>query len=225
MQPLSLDMTVTAIAAELPGAADLFRRSAINFCCGGKVPLREAAERAGLSPADLLGELEALQRAAGRDAPQETDPLIDHLISRYHDTHRRELAFLIPLAEKVERVHGDHPVAPSGLAQALIALGNELEGHMTNEEQALFPIMRKGQDMQISDPITQIRREHADAARLLRDIEHAAHGMALPEGACGSWTALYTGLRKFADDLVSHMHLEDTVLFPRFEAPRAAAGA
>jgi len=221
MQTLSLDSTVAAIAAELPGAADLFRRSFINFCCGGDVPLRAAAERAGLAPADLLAELEALERAAGREAPEETDPLIDHLVSRYHDTHRRELAFLIPLAQKVERVHGDHPAAPSGLATALSALSKELEDHMAHEEQVLFPLMRQGPDVRISRPIAQMRIEHDDAARLLRDIEHAAHGMALPAGACNSWTALYTGLRKFTDDLVAHMHLEDKVLFPRFEAPGA----
>lgn len=223
MQPLTLETTVTAIAAELPGAADLFRRSAINFCCGGNIPLRAAAERAGLSPADLLAELEALQRAAGREAPQETEPLIDHLLSRYHETHRRELAFLIPLAQKVERVHGDHPVAPSGLAQALVALHDELEEHMTGEEEILFPLMRQGGTARIARPIAQMRHEHEDTVRLLHDIEHAAHGMALPEGACGSWTALYTGLRKLTDDLVLHMHLENAVLFPRFEAAPAAA--
>lgn len=221
MQTLSLDRTVTSIAAELPGAADLFRRSAINFCCAGDIPLRAAAERAGLLPEDLLATLEALERSAGRDAPEETEPLIEHLLSRYHETHRQELAFLIPLAEKVERVHGDHPAAPSGLAAALTALRDELEGHMMNEEQVVFPMMRRGGAARINQPVTQMRREHDDAVRLLHDIEHAAHGMALPSGACGSWTALYTGLRKLTDDLVMHMHLENTVLFPRFEAPAA----
>lgn len=221
MQTLSLDSTVAAIAAELPGAADLFRRSFINFCCGGAVPLRAAAERAGLSPDDLLAELQALEQAAGREAPDETGPLIDHLVSRYHETHRRELEFLIPLAQKVERVHGDHPAAPSGLATALSALHAELEGHMMHEERVIFPMMREGRDVRMTRPILQMREEHGDAARLLRDIEHAAHGMALPAGACNSWTALYTGLRKFTDDLVAHMHLEDNVLFPRFEAPGA----
>jgi regulator of cell morphogenesis and NO signaling len=41
--------------------------------------------------------------------------------------------------------------------------------------------------------------------------------LALPEGACGSWTALYIGVRKLADDLVTHLHLENNVLFARFE--------
>lgn len=216
MKPISLDMTVTTIAAELPGAAELFRKSLINFCCGGDISLERAAERAGISSNLLLADLEALRLAAGQEAPEETGELIDHLVSRYHDTHRQELNFLISLAGKVERVHGDHPASPSGLAQALKALGGDLEAHMANEENIVFPLMRGAQNRTLSQPIVQMRHEHDHAARLLLDVEHAAHGMVLPEGACGSWTALYTGLRKFSSDLIMHMHLENEVLFPRF---------
>jgi regulator of cell morphogenesis and NO signaling len=224
MPTLSLDRTVTSIAADLPGAADLFRRSRINFCCGGDISLRQAAEQAGLSPEALLAALVALERAAGRDAPDETEALIDHLLIRYHDTHRAELEFLIPLAQKVERVHGDHPAAPLGLAQALVAMRDELESHMRKEEQVLFPMIRRGGSPMISQPIAAMRHEHDDHASLLAAIEQITHGLALPPGACGSWTALYTGVRKFTDDLVAHMHLENAVLFPRFEARQAPAG-
>jgi regulator of cell morphogenesis and NO signaling len=41
-------------------------------------------------------------------------------------------------------------------------------------------------------------------------------GFHLPDGACNSWLSLYAGAKKFADDLVQHMHLENEVLFPRF---------
>lgn len=225
MSALSLDRTVTSVAAELPGAANLFRRSGINFCCGGDVSLRAAAEKAGLSPHGLLAVLQELERAAARDAPEETEPLIDHLLARYHETHRRELEFLIPLAQKVERVHGDHPAAPIGLAEALEAMREELESHMAKEELVLFPMMRSGQRGTISHPINQMRHEHDEAAELLNRIEQVTHGLTLPAGACGSWTALYTGVRKFNDDLVAHMHLENAVLFPRFEQAAATAGA
>ncbi|MCZ4088962.1 DUF542 domain-containing protein [Ensifer psoraleae] len=43
MTGISLDHTVATIAAELPGAAELFRRHDISFCCGGNVRLSEAA--------------------------------------------------------------------------------------------------------------------------------------------------------------------------------------
>jgi regulator of cell morphogenesis and NO signaling len=221
MTRLSPETTVTAVAADLPGAAELFRRKGINFCCGGNIALSEAATRAGLLPDTLLAELQALADAAGRDAPEPTLALIDHILSRYHETHRAELEWLIPLAQKVERVHGDHEDAPLGLTEALIALNNDLDSHMQKEEQVLFPLMLHGVNPMIMHPITQMRHEHDDTARLLAGVEHAAHGLRLPEGACGSWTALYTGLRKFSEDLVTHMHLENNVLFARFEPAHA----
>ncbi len=223
MTGISLDNTVTAIAAELPGAAELFRSHDISFCCGGNVPLAEAAVNAGLAPSALLAELEALVVAARRDAPEETSELIGHIIERYHQTHRAELAWLIPLAQKVERVHGDHPSAPIGLSQLLERLRHELEGHMTREEQVLFPMMQRGGSAVIVRPIEQMRHEHDEEVEHLRAIEHVTRGLSLPRGACGSWTALYTGLRKFTDDLVTHMPLENAVLFPRFEARSQAA--
>lgn len=222
MTEITLDKTVGAIAAELPGAAELFRRHSISFCCGGDVPFAEAAEKAGLAPASLLNELDALAQAAGRDAPEETLPLITHILTRYHATHRAELAFLIPLAQKVERVHGGHPSAPTGLAETLVTLQDELESHMMKEEQVLFPMMERGGRPAIPHPIMQMRDEHNHEARHLQTIEHITHGFALPPGACGSWTALYVGLRKFTDDLITHMRIENTILFPRFEAAATA---
>jgi regulator of cell morphogenesis and NO signaling len=67
----------------------------------------------------------------------------------------------------------------------------------------------------LAQPVDVMTREHAVTAELLHQVEHVTHGLVLPEGACGSWTALYTGLRKLCDDVVAHVHLEETVLFPR----------
>lgn len=215
---LSPDSTVAEIANTLPGAAEIFRRHGISFCCGGKASLSEAANQAGLPLADLTGSLQALIDAAAQDAPQETGALIDHILTRYHDTHRTELEWLIPLAQKVEMVHGDHEEAPLGLAEALIALAEDLDSHMMKEERVLFPMMKNGGNPMIVHPIAVMRQEHEDTAGLLRRIEHVSHGLNLPAGACGSWTALYTGVAKLTGDVVRHMHLENDILFPRFEA-------
>lgn len=218
MTDLSLTATVGAIAASLPGAAEVFRKSGISFCCGGKASLSDAAQAQGIEPATLMNQLQALQDAAGRDAPDATPALIAHILSRYHDTHRAELDALIPLAQRVETVHGDHEEAPLGLMDALIALHDDLDSHMQKEEQVLFPMMLKGGSPMIGQPIAVMRQDHDDTTKQLKRIEHITHGIALPQGACGSWTALYIGLRKLSEDLVTHMHLENTVLFPRFAA-------
>lgn len=218
MTNLSPEAIVGDIASSLPGAAEVFRRNGISFCCGGKLSVAEAAAGQGLAVAKLLDALRALEAGAARTAPDATLPLIDHILTRYHDTHRTELDWLIPLAQKVETVHGDHDEAPLGLTEALVALRDELESHMTREEQVLFPMMRQGGHPMLQHPIGAMRHEHETAADLLRGIEHVTRGLTLPVGACRSWTALYTGLEKFTGDLVAHMHLENTVLFPRFEA-------
>lgn len=218
MTELSPSAIVGDIAGTLPGAAEVFRQNGISFCCGGKLSLAEAAAKQGLVVDALLQELNALETAARRDAPPETLPLINHILTRYHDTHRTEMDWLIPLAQKVETVHGDHEDAPLGLTEALMTLRDELDHHMAKEEQVLFPMMRQGGDPAIQYPIAVMRHDHDTAAGLLRKVEHVTRGLTLPEGACRSWTALYTGLGKFTDDLVAHMHLENEVLFPRFDA-------
>ncbi|EEW26916.1 iron-sulfur cluster repair di-iron protein [Rhodobacter ferrooxidans] len=218
MVVFSPETSVGEFAADLPGAAEIFRKADISFCCGGSLSLADAATRAGLDPAALLAELHALADVAATEAPTDTPALIDHILSRYHQTHRAELEWLIPLAEKVEAVHGDHQAAPLGVMAALIALERELDSHMMKEEQVLFPMMQAGGHPMIAHPIAAMRHEHDTTNDLLRDVLRVTHNLDLPDGACRSWTALYTGLRKFADDLTRHIALENQVLFPRFAA-------
>lgn len=216
---LSPAVTIRDIAAQLPGAARVFREAGISFCCGGGMTLPEAAAQSGTELGGLVAELRDLIDRAAKDAPSGTLDLIDYILDRYHATHRQELAFLISLGDRVEKVHGDHEEAPLGLTQTLTLLGDGLESHMATEEDVLFPAIIKGSGAALlMEPLRAMREDHATTLDLLRRIEHITHGLALPEGACGSWTALYTGLRKFCEDVVAHIHLEETVLFPRVAA-------
>ncbi len=52
----------------------------------------------------------------------------------------------------------------------------------------------------------------------LRALVAVTGDMTLPDGACNSWRALYAGLAKLAEDLTEHIHIENNILFPRFEA-------
>ena len=212
----TLSTPIGDIAGDLPGAAEVFRQAGISFCCGGTESLEAAARKAGLVPDGLLAALRALM-PEDLPVPTETGPLIDHILARYHAAHRTELDWLIPLAHKVERVHGDHEEAPLGLTDALQALQDELDSHMAKEEQVLFPMMRQGGHPMIGHPIGVMRHEHDTASDLLDGVMRVTRNLDLPIGACRSWTALYTGLRKFAVDLADHIALENDVLFPRFE--------
>jgi regulator of cell morphogenesis and NO signaling len=149
--------------------------------------------------------------------PQETGALIDHILSRYHEVHRTELAELRPLARKVETVHADDPEVPVGLAQALGVLASEIEDHMVKEEMILFPAMRVGGGLGIEHPFAVMRGDHDDHTASIELIRQLTEGLMPPDHACGSWRALYSGTEKLLDDLAAHIALENDVLFPRFE--------
>ena len=212
--------TVAEIAATLPGATAVFRRHKIDFCCGGQVPLPEAAQARGVPLPQLEAELGALALpAAGAAESLATDDLIDLIVSRYHDVHRRELPELVRLARRVEAVHRSNLDVPDGLADLLETLQAEMESHMQKEELVLFPMMRRGdRNPMIAAPISMMRHEHDDHGENLRAMDRlTTHGVP-PEGACNTWRALYAGTRKLARDLMEHIHLENNVLFPRFGA-------
>jgi regulator of cell morphogenesis and NO signaling len=206
------------IAVAWPAAIAVFRREGLDFCCGGNVPLREAAAARGLPLAALEAELAALAEQ-GAAAPERASPtaLIEHILRRYHAVHRREIPDLAVLARKVEAVHRDHPLVPKGLAAALIELGVELEAHMAKEEQVLFPLMRNGGGaMPIAHPITRMRHEHDEHGVKLRRIAELTHDLTLSADACNSWRALYAGVEKLVADVMQHIHTENNLLFPQF---------
>ena len=156
-----------------------------------------------------------------------TEPPLDNpaalttfIETRYHQTHRAQLPDLAALALKVERVHGKSPDAPLGLGALLERLIGTLEVHMKKEELILFPAIRRGGGPGIENPIAVMRADHDDHQTEVTQIRRLTHDLTLPEGACRSWTALYTGLAEFLSDLDAHIRLENDVLFLRF-APTA----
>jgi regulator of cell morphogenesis and NO signaling len=217
MQTSYAERRVADIAAALPGATEVFRRHKIDFCCGGQVALADAAAAKGESVADIASELAQLQ-AAAPVAPKPTDELITHILERYHAEHRRELPELLRLAARVEVRHAEHSSVPRGLHRALEELADALEEHMLKEEQILFPLMRAGGHPMITAPIGRMRHEHDEHGARLENLARLAHDFELPADACTSWCALYAGLRKLIDDVHEHVHLENNVLFARFDA-------
>jgi regulator of cell morphogenesis and NO signaling len=210
------DQTVAEIATRLPGATAIFRAHKIDYCCGGARPLAEAAAERAVPIAQIETELARLSPDTPCEVPQQTDGRIGYILARYHDTHRRELPELLRLAARVEARHAGHVQVPTGLEAALRELADALDDHMAKEEQILFPLMQQGGHPMITSPIGRMRFEHDEHGERLAHLESLTHGLALPDDACPTWRALYTGLRKLIDDIHEHVHLENNVLFPRF---------
>ncbi|MBP6308652.1 MAG: hemerythrin domain-containing protein, partial [Burkholderiaceae bacterium] len=92
-------------------------------------------------------------------------------------------------------------------------------------EQIIFPNLRAGGTAMIAYPIGIMRQEHTSHGEMLEHLMGMTHDATPPDGACNTWRALYAGIAQLHDDLINHIHLENNVLFPRFEPqPMVQAG-
>ena len=222
--PLYADQALGQLAVQLPGATAVFRRLKLDFCCGGQVSLRQAAHDKGLDLDAIERELSTLAHQEPAPATTEAAPLIDHILARYHEVHRAQLPELIRMARRVEAVHRDHPQVPAGLADHLEAMQVELLDHMQKEENILFPMLKSGGNPFVVHPIGVMRTEHTSHGEALDKLQALSHDTTPPQGACNTWQALYAGLAQLTDDLIQHIHLENNVLFPQFEAAAPGGG-
>ena len=139
--------------------------------------------------------------------------IIDHILPRYHDTHRRQLEELVPLAEKVAGVHAGK--FPAEVVSLLHTIQNELLSHMMKEERILFPMLKQGAGRAAAMPVRMMMHEHTQhEAALERLLEVTGH-LHAPADACRSWQHLSSLAQELVDDLRDHIDLEDNILFAR----------
>lgn len=210
------EQQLSELAIAFPMATEIFRKNRLDFCCGGKQTLKEACERKNLDLQTIEAQLDALapQSSSGKESLNLAQ-LSDHIVERYHEDLRRRLPELLALAQKVERVHGDHPSCPRGLFQFLSQVHSNILMHMMKEENVLFPMIKQGVGHMAIMPIKIMNGEHDTHGLELEEIRKLTSHFTPPEGACGTWRALYAGLEKFEAELMEHIHLENNVLFPR----------
>lgn len=223
---------VADVARLHPATIRVLQRHAVDFCCGGKRPIAEAAQRAKVDLDTLLGDLRQ-----AIDAPEHSTAWLDALpsssadlgkliVGRYHVALRSELPRLVAMANRVETVHGDGmPEVLPPLAATVRELAAELEAHMREEEDVVFPAIERleraavrGEQPAVADLESLVaarEEEHTEAGAKLRTLRELTSDFVPPEWACNTFRGLYHGLAELERDLHEHIHLENNVLFPR----------
>ena len=159
------------------------------------------------------------EHASRIDPAAQAATLIEHIQTRYHDTHRRSLAQLLPLASQAVAL-GLHV----GLVEQLASIGNALEQHMFKEEMRLFPMMEQGGNTLIGRLIEDLHREHGEHLPAVQELQGQLRATDATGPAQPILAQLVQGVDDFARELAEHIRLEDEVLFPLF-CHSAAAGA
>jgi regulator of cell morphogenesis and NO signaling len=238
------NMTVGELVAMYPQTRKVLEKFSIDYCCGGKHDLKTAAAEKSVNLDTVLAALhEAMQADTSTQAAQNwttatLSELADHIEAKHHTFMKEQLPRLSQMLAKVKRAHGDnHGEMLTELEDVYLSLREEIEMHLMKEEHILFPYIRqieaytqqKGPKPHVhcgsvANPITQMEHEHENAGRALERMRELTNNYVVPDDGCATFAALYEGLAAIEDDLHEHIHLENSILFPKAVDLEAKAG-
>lgn len=221
-------MTVAEMAVALPSALTVFNKYNIDYCCGGNRSLEDACVRIGLNPDRIREEISnstSQQSAVPARAEQWSASLLaDYIVQNHHEYVKNAIPEIKALLEKVCAAHGEDNIELLNIQQDFTDLAEELLNHMTKEEMALFPAVKRleaqggsGHPLleTLKAPIAMMEHEHTIAGDLVKSIRILSHNYAVPEFACPTYRVTYRKLKEFDDDLMTHVHLENNILFKK----------
>lgn len=229
MSTLSIEKTVGQLVAEKPSRSRVFERWGVDYCCGGKQPLRTACANRGLDLDEIVRELEA-EEARAETAPQadwntaSLSELADHIVSTHHAYLQEALPRLSFLIGKVSNAHGNKQPELYEIGEVFTHLRAELEQHTMKEERVLFPFIKQLETAQqrpshhcgsVNNPIYVMEREHAAAGEALERMRALTQDYTPPAGACNTYRAMLDALAELEADMHQHVHKENNILFPR----------
>jgi regulator of cell morphogenesis and NO signaling len=213
-------MTLGELVADNPARSEAFEKFGMDYCCGGRVTLADTCAEKGVAVAEVLKALEESDRQTGRPEIDVRSlslaELTRHIERAHHDYLRVALPRLSGLLEKVTAAHGGHVPYLAELSGAFPAFRAELEAHMEKEENVTFPAVRMGRfDEALLHETETLEEEHASAGAALESFRALTNDFAAPPQACPTFSALLEGLEALEQDMHRHVHLENSILFPR----------
>lgn len=236
LSPFEIDnkLQVSDIVSKDYRTADVFRRYGIGYCCGGKWPMDIACEMRGIDAGMLKQELETVTRTIQIStrldfANWDIDFLLDYIINIHH----RYLQ--VTLTETQQMLHeftGEHIKKFPWLADLEIQFGlliNELLPSITQEEEVIFPYIRQLTHAHkyeepyaalmirtLRKPLQQtILKNYQTFTDIVLKIRQLTNTYIPPEKACISHRVMFAKLKELDNDLMQHLYLEQSVLFPR----------
>lgn len=222
--------SVGEIVVLLPKAGEVFKQYKIDFCCGGKRPLKEVLQEKRLNEGEVLKKLdEAYEKARSKKAQtadfadMPSDRLIEYIIDRHHAYLKRVLPELAEFLITILRVHGMKHKVLFRVHKLFSALKPDLEQHLLKEEEVVFPLIEKYQEepsagllAEIRDIVGETEEEHVAAGNILKELREITGDYAIPPDGCNTFRITYELLEELEGDLFQHIHLENNILFKKF---------
>jgi len=228
------DKTIGEIVAADYRTAKVFEKYGVDFCCGGKIALAAACKGKGIDLAKITGELDTVTSQPverSQDyASWELPFLVDYIINVHHAYIKENTGQIAAYAHKIVAVHGVHHPELIDIAGIFDKVAIDISAHLREEEGVFFPAVKRadanrkaGSAVEFKDIETirtllkKLIHEHEEIGDAIHRIRHLAKEYAIPDDVCNTFVLTYRKLKEFEDDLHTHVHLENNILFPKAE--------
>ena len=219
-------LTVGEIVTNDIRTSAAFKKAGIDFCCGGKQSLTEACKEKGIDVSKLENEILKISEEPINEFMnfKNWDPvfLSDYIVNTHHKFVVKNLPDLIFYTQKIANVHGDNHPELNEVADLFAKVNDELLQHLKNEEEVLFPAIKEAVQSNsalakktIKSEIERMMGEHEFAGGAMDHINVITNGYQVPADGCNTYRVAFDLLDKFEDDLHTHVHLENNILYPK----------
>lgn len=227
MEPQELKtLSVGEIVANDFRTSAAFKNAGIDFCCGGKQSFNDACIEKGINAEKLESEILKTTEEPLNEFMnfKNWDPvfLSDYIVNTHHKFVVKNLPDLVFYTQKIANVHGEHHPELIEVADLFAKINDELLQHLKNEEEVLFPAIKEVVSTNSASAIATIKSEiermlgeHEFAGGAMDDINVITKGYKVPEDGCNTYKVAFKLLEQFEDDLHTHVHLENNILFPK----------
>jgi regulator of cell morphogenesis and NO signaling len=220
---------VGSIVAENFRTAKVFTDYGIDFCCKGGIKLSDACEKKGVDLDKISAELEQVVKQKDETHYQDygMSDLVDHIVGVHHKYVETTIPALKFYLDKIAKVHGDNHPELLEIRDEFFKTSDALTSHMKKEEFILFPYIKAMESARknhfslspahfgsIENPISMMEEEHDSEGERFRKISALSNNYTPPSDACQTYKVAFAMLQEFENDLHTHIHLENNILFP-----------
>lgn len=227
MEQLQLEnLSIGEIVANDFRTSSVFKRAGIDFCCGGKQSFSDACVENGINSIELENEILKITEEPVNEFMnfKNWDPvfLSEYIVNTHHKFVLKNLPYLIFYTQKIASVHGENHPELIEVADLFGKINAELLQHLKNEEEVLFPAIKEVLKTNsatarktIVSEITRMADEHEFAGGAMDEINRITKGYNVPADGCNTYRVAFKLLEQFEDDLHTHVHLENNILYPK----------
>ncbi len=214
--------------------ASVFRKYAIDFCCGARVPLEMACSLRDINLQNVKTDLEnAIRTTYLPGSPKFGEWSLDFLADYIVHIHHAYLKTAMPAAlEHLAPFVNGHKKKYTYLPEVQDIFGiftRETLAYLAQEEEILFPYIKQTANAYLhnapyagllvrtlSKPVEAVMQRKAEMITgALQRLRELTDQYTPPANACTSHKVAYFQLREIDNDMVQHLHLENDILFPK----------